>query len=172
MDKRHHVSERRARSRSKAEVQDRRDPQRLVNEDRAAELLGLTARDLRRLSGETGLGHVETNRVRNGSSLRMRSFTVCAAPLCWLPTDFLSEFHPAPQRPNAPRPRVPIPPAEPGAVFLCSDRSSRTAVVTAQPAGSASHFCLTRWSPVPQTKAAPTHSNHESETRAAHAPGE
>ena len=59
MDKRHHVSERRARSRSKAEAQDRRDPRRLVNEDRAAELLGVTARDLRRLSSETGLGHVE-----------------------------------------------------------------------------------------------------------------
>ena len=59
MDKRHHVTERRARSRSKASPQDRRDPQRLVNEDRAAELLGVTARELRRLSSETGLGHVE-----------------------------------------------------------------------------------------------------------------
>jgi hypothetical protein len=60
MDKRHHVSERRGRSRSKAETQDRRDPQRVVNEDRAAELLGVSARDLRRLSSETGLGHVES----------------------------------------------------------------------------------------------------------------
>ena len=58
MDKRHHVVERRARSRSRADSQPA-DSQKLVNEERAAELLGVTARELRRLSSETGLGHVE-----------------------------------------------------------------------------------------------------------------
>ena len=56
MDKRHHVAERRARSGSEAGTE---SPQKVVREDRAAELLGVTAQELRRLSIETGLGHAE-----------------------------------------------------------------------------------------------------------------
>jgi hypothetical protein len=60
MDKRHHVTERRARSRSEAGSQARTDSQKVVNENRAAELLGVTAQELRRLSSESGLGHMES----------------------------------------------------------------------------------------------------------------
>jgi hypothetical protein len=60
MDKRHHVAERRARSRSQADSEAHTDSQqKVVNEDRAAELLGVTTQELRRLSSETGLGHAE-----------------------------------------------------------------------------------------------------------------
>jgi len=60
MDKRHHITERRSRSRSQAGSEARTEsPQKVVRENRAAELLGVTAQELRRLSSETGLGHAE-----------------------------------------------------------------------------------------------------------------
>jgi hypothetical protein len=60
MDKRHHVGGRRVPSGSQADSEARTDSQqKVVNEDRAAELLGVTAEKLRRLSSETGLGHAE-----------------------------------------------------------------------------------------------------------------
>jgi len=60
MDKRHHVAGRRASSVSEAASEEHKDSQpKVVNEDRAAALLGVTAEKLRRLSSETGLGRAE-----------------------------------------------------------------------------------------------------------------
>ena len=63
MDKRHHViawpSRRRARTRARVRTAPAHTTLRLVDEARAAALLGITAEELRRLSCETGLGHAE-----------------------------------------------------------------------------------------------------------------
>lgn len=60
MDKRHYVAGRRAASESRADSEAHANSQqRVVKEDRAAELLGVTAEKLRRLSSETGLGRAE-----------------------------------------------------------------------------------------------------------------
>jgi hypothetical protein len=60
MDKRHHVAGRRSPSGFQADSEARADSQqKVVNEDRAAALLGVTAEKLRRLSSETGLGRAE-----------------------------------------------------------------------------------------------------------------
>jgi hypothetical protein len=60
MDKRHHLAGRRAPSASEAGSEERADSQpKVVNEDRAAALLGVTAEKLRRMSNETGLGRAE-----------------------------------------------------------------------------------------------------------------
>jgi hypothetical protein len=60
MDERHHLAGRRAPSASEAGSEERADSQpKVVNEDRAAALLGVTAEKLRRMSNETGLGRAE-----------------------------------------------------------------------------------------------------------------
>ncbi len=60
MDKRHHLTERRARPRSQEGSETHTEPrQKLIHEDRAAELLGVTTEELRRMSSETGLGHAQ-----------------------------------------------------------------------------------------------------------------
>jgi hypothetical protein len=64
MDKRHHVGRRAASGSGAGSAalpgsQAMAPQQKLVDEVRAAALLGLTAEKLRRLSSETGLGHAE-----------------------------------------------------------------------------------------------------------------
>jgi hypothetical protein len=75
MDKRHHVGERNAASGSRAGSQARPGlqqidsqptvpQQKVIDQDRAAALLGVTTEELRRLSSETGLGRAEHEQGR------------------------------------------------------------------------------------------------------------
>jgi hypothetical protein len=60
LDKRHHVAARRDPCVSEVGSEERPGPRpKVVNEDRAAALLGVSAEKLRRLSSETGLGRAE-----------------------------------------------------------------------------------------------------------------
>jgi len=60
MDERHYLSRRRQELRSEERSVKRPEPQpRVVDENRAAALLGVSAEKLRRLSSETGLGRAQ-----------------------------------------------------------------------------------------------------------------
>lgn len=60
MDQRHHVSEPIVPGQSEARPQRAEASQKLVDENRASALLGVSPETLRRLSRETGLGHAES----------------------------------------------------------------------------------------------------------------
>lgn len=60
MDERHHVTRRRDARESEERVRVQTEPQpRVVDENRAAALLGVSAETLRQLSSETGLGRAQ-----------------------------------------------------------------------------------------------------------------
>ena len=103
MDKGHHVGSRRAPSGSRAGSEVRTDPQpKVIREDRAAALLGLTAEKLRRLSSETGLGRAEYEDCQERVVVHVRG-ALPAVPVrrAGQRLDSINEFFPAPQRPNA-----------------------------------------------------------------------
>jgi hypothetical protein len=60
MDQRHHVTESSAPGQSEARPERAESSRKLIDENRASALLGVSPETLRRISSETGLGHAES----------------------------------------------------------------------------------------------------------------